>query len=429
MTEPRHSEELVFDAEIAAPNAEPIRNAVPLAEDEWRPEPEIPAAPPAWLDGSFRIGIHTSIAGDIANSLDIAHKLGCNALQIFSTSPRMWPRPGRSRIADADSARFLARRLELKLGPVAIHANYLINLAAADPMARVRTIQAFREELVRAISLGADFLIVHPGSARDGNMANGVAAIVEAIRQSVRGLNGMRRKNAAGAPAHGVGLTILIENTAGMGNSVGSRFEELAAICAGVTDVEIGVCLDTAHMFEAGYPIHTVEGLEESIAQIEATIGLHRVKVLHVNDSKTDHGSRVDRHEHIGRGKIGAEALGRVLRHPSLSPQRVAGRAFLLETPIDEPGDDRRNVAALWKLVGVAVEQAPDAVDGFSMLARKPKAKKKVAAKLKAAPKVKSKTGARESLSVRVSKKKPAAVKKSAKPAEAQKRSPKRRRG
>ena len=316
MNEPQHSEELVFDAARVAPSVEPIRNAVPLAEDEWRPEPEIPAAPAAWLDGSFRIGIHTSIAGDIANSLDIAHKLGCNALQIFSTSPRMWPRPGRSRIAEADAARFLARRVELKLGPLAIHANYLINLAAADPMARVRTIQAFREELVRAISLGADFLIVHPGSARDGNMANGVASIVEAIRQSVRGLNGMRRKNVADAQAYGGGLTILIENTAGMGNSVGSRFEELAAIRAGVTDVEIGVCLDTAHMFEAGYPIHTAEGLEQTIAQLDATIGLDHVKVLHVNDSKTDFGSRVDRHEHIGRGKIGAEALGRVLRHP-----------------------------------------------------------------------------------------------------------------
>jgi deoxyribonuclease-4 len=427
MNEPRHSEELVFDAEIVAASAEPIRNAVPLAEDEWRPELEIPAVPPAWLDGSFRIGIHTSIAGDIANSLDIAHKLGCNALQIFSTSPRMWPRPGRSRIADADAARFLARRQELNLGPVAIHANYLINLAAADPMARVRTIQAFREELVRAISLGADFLVVHPGSARDGNMANGVAAIAEAIRQSVRGLNGMRRKNAADAPAHG-GLTILIENTAGMGNSVGSRFEELAAIRAGLTDVEIGVCLDTAHMFEAGYPIHTEAGLEETIAQLDATIGIEHVKVLHVNDSKTDFGSRVDRHEHIGRGKIGLAALERVLRHPALSPQRVAGRAFLLETPIDEPGDDRRNVAALWKLVGVAVEQAPDAVDGFSMLARKFKAKKKGDLKSKGGPKVRSKADPRRQLNTRALKKKPA-VNKSAKPAAAKKRSPKRRRG
>src|SRR5579863_4246922 len=104
-------------------------------EDEYRPEPAPEPQAPHWLDGSVRIGIHTSIAGDIAGSLDIAHKLGCNALQIFSTSPRMWPRPGRTRIPEADAARFVARRKELSLGPVAIHANYLINLASSDPVA------------------------------------------------------------------------------------------------------------------------------------------------------------------------------------------------------------------------------------------------------------------------------------------------------
>lgn len=344
-------------AAVAAPAVARVasRDAAPMDEDEWIPQPEPVVAPPAWRDGSFRIGIHTSIAGDIANSLDIAHKLGCNALQIFSTSPRMWPRPGRTRIAEADKTRFHTRRAELKLGPVAIHANYLINLAAAEPVARVRAIQAFRDEIVRATSLGADFLIVHPGSARDGDMTKGAAAIADAIRQAARGLK-------LG------GLTILIENTAGMGNCVGSKFEELAAILSGARDVAVGVCLDTAHLFAAGYPIHTEAGLEETLARIEATFGLDRVMVIHVNDSKVERGSRVDRHEHIGKGKIGLAALERVLRHPHLSPQRVAGRAFLLETPIDAPGDDRRNVAALWKLVGIAVEQQPDAQDGFPMV-------------------------------------------------------------
>src|ERR1700683_3815337 len=326
-------------------------------EDEYRPEPEAPPPPPAWRDGSFRIGIHTTIAGDLAGSLDIAHKLGCNALQIFSTSPRMWPRPGRTRIPEADAARFLARRKELSLGPVAIHANYLINLASSDPVARVRTIQTFRDEIVRAMSLGADYLIVHPGSARDGNTMAATKVVAESLRQSARGIN-------LGA------MDILIENTAGMGNSLGANFEELAAILNGAPELDLGVCLDTAHLFQAGYPIHTEQGLEKTLQKVEQTIGLDRVMVLHVNDSKTSHGSRVDRHEHIGRGKIGLEALERLLRHPMLSPQRIAGRAFLLETPIDEPGDDRRNVAALWKLAGVNIEQVPDAQDGFSMVAR-----------------------------------------------------------
>jgi len=341
------------------------------AEDEYRPEP-IPAPPPApWLDGSFRIGIHTSIAGDIANSLEIAKKLGCNALQIFSSSPRMWPRPGRALIPEADAARFRARRAELALGPVAIHANYLINLAASDPVARVRAIQAFRDELLRGMSLGADFVIVHPGSARDGDLSRAAKDVGEALRQSARGLKlgGMR---------------VLVENTAGMGNSVGSKFEELATILETSREIDAGVCLDTAHTFEAGYPIHTADGLEQTLERLEKTVELERVYVLHVNDSKTAFGSRVDRHEHIGKGEIGLEALGRILRHPLLSPSRVPGRAFLLETPIDLPGDDRRNVAAVWKLVGVAAEQAPDAEDGFSMVRGKRKAKGKAKAKAKA---------------------------------------------
>ena len=326
------------------------------AEDEYVPEPVPPPLAPLWQDGSFRIGIHSSIAGDLTHSLDIAKKLGCNAMQIFSSSPRMWPRPGRSLIPEADAARFRSRRNELAIGPVAIHANYLINLATTDPVGRVRTIQAFRDELLRGLSLGADYIVVHPGSARDGEEpAKATHIVAEAIRQSARGL---KMGN----------MRILLENTAGMGKSIGSKFEELAAIIKGAGEVDLGVCIDTAHLFEAGYPIHTAEGLEQTLARLELSVGLDRVFVIHVNDSKTPFGSRVDRHEHIGKGKIGLEAFERILRHPLLSPERVAGRAFLLETPIDLPGDDRRNVAALWKLVGISAEQEPDAEDGFSMV-------------------------------------------------------------
>ena len=338
------------------------------AEDEYVPEPVPPPLAPLWQDGSFRIGIHSSIAGDLTHSLEIAQKLGCNAMQIFSSSPRMWPRPGRSLIPEADAARFRLRRRELAIGPVAIHANYLINLATTDPVGRVRTIQAFRDELLRGLSLGADFIIVHPGSARDGEEpAKATHIVAEAIRQSARGLK--------------MGdMRILLENTAGMGKSIGSKFEELAAIIKGAPEVDLGVCIDTAHLFEAGFPIHTAEGLEQTLARMELTFGLDRVFVIHVNDSKTPFGSRVDRHEHIGKGKIGLEAFERIMRHPLLSPERVAGRAFLLETPIDLPGDDRRNVAALWKLVGIAADQEPDAEDGFSMVtvARTKKSKLKV---------------------------------------------------
>src|SRR5215469_13812302 len=149
------------------PDAQPILDTQFDPEDEYRPEPEPEPQPPAWMDGSLRVGIHTSIAGSYVNALEAARKLGCNALQIFSASPRMW-QGGPARIPEADAAAFRARREELHLGPLVIHANYLINLAAAQPMLRTRSIQAFQDELVRGLALGADFVVVHPGSRGEG---------------------------------------------------------------------------------------------------------------------------------------------------------------------------------------------------------------------------------------------------------------------
>jgi deoxyribonuclease IV len=319
MAEENHSSTLAFDA-----------------ADEYRPEAPPPPEIPAWKDGSIRIGIHTSIAGDISSSLEIAHGLGANALQIFSSSPRMWNRGG-MRIAEAEGARFRARRKELGLGPLVIHDNYLINLASPNPVLRTRSVQAFHQELVRAIALGADYLVAHPGSGRESTPLAAVAAIAQGLKQAARGLK--------------LGdLKILLENTAGQGTSIGSRFEELRAILDSSPDLPLGICIDTAHTFAAGWDLRTAEGLEHTLQALDRTVGLDRVFVVHVNDSKTHVGSRVDRHEHIGKGKIGLEAFGRILNHPLL-----AARAFILETPIDAPGDDRRNVAALWKLVGRVV--------------------------------------------------------------------------
>jgi deoxyribonuclease-4 len=325
-------------------------------EDEYRPEPEPEPQPPCWMDGSVRIGIHTSIAGSYLNALEIARKLGCNALQIFSASPRMW-QGGPARIPDVDAAAFRARRQELRLGPLVIHANYLINLAASQPMLRTRSIQAFHDEIVRALALGADFLVVHPGARAEATTQQAIATIVESVKQATRR-----------APMGG--LRILIENTAGMGSALGARMEEMGEILAGLREVQVGACLDTAHLFAAGYDIKREDGLAATIGQIDGTIGLENVPVFHVNDSKVGLGGRVDRHEHIGQGKIGAEAFARILQHPRLGssgPEGLVGRAFLAETPIDDPGDDRRNVAKLWELAGLK-EQAPATEKGFSML-------------------------------------------------------------
>jgi len=343
------------------------------SSDEYRPEPVPEPQAPAWRDGSVRIGIHTSIAGGFAGSLESASKLGCNALQIFSASPRMWPRVG-ARIAEIDAAEFRAKRAELGLGPLVIHANYLINLATSDPVMRVRSIQAYHDEIVRALTLGADYLVVHPGSYAGRTLAQAIRAVAEALRQAARGVRLCQKFG----DLRDCRLRLLLENTSGMGMAIGSRFEELKAIMDAAPELPLGICLDTAHAFHAGYEIHTEAGLAQTIAALDRTVGLGRVAVLHVNDSKTPFASRVDRHDHIGtghfgKGKTGLEAFRRILNHPTLSasaPGGRPGRAFLLETPIDAPGDDRRNVRRLWDLVGIPVKQAPRAQNGFSMMSR-----------------------------------------------------------
>jgi len=325
-------------------------------EDEYRPEPEPEPHPPSWMDGRVRIGIHTSIAGSYLNALESARKLGCNALQIFSASPRMW-QGGSTRISDVDAKAFRARREELRLGPLVIHANYLLNLASAARMLQTRSIQAFHDEIVRAIALRADFLIVHPGARGESTTEQAISTIVESVKQASKH-----------APMDG--LRILIENTAGMGTAVGARLEELGEILAGLRNLPVGACLDTAHLFAAGYDIKSPGGLASTIGQIDGAIGLENVPVMHVNDSKISLGGRVDRHAHIGKGKIGAEAFARILRHPrfgAAAPEGLPGRAFVAETPIDDPGDDRRNVAMLWELAGLKGQQ-PEAEKGFSML-------------------------------------------------------------
>jgi deoxyribonuclease-4 len=331
-----------------------IENTQFEADEEYIPVPEPEPVPPAWMDGSLRIGIHTSIAGSYVNALESARKLGANALQIFSASPRMW-QGGTVRIAESDAAEFRARREELGLGPLVIHASYLVNLAATQPMLRTRSIQAFHEELVRGVMLGADYLVVHPGARAEAPVEKAIATIIESVRQAARRVPLKK-------------MRILIENTAGMGTAVGSRLEEVAGILSGLAGLNAAACLDTAHLFAAGYDVRSQIGLERTIEMIERTIGLGNVPMIHVNDSKIPLGGKVDRHENIGQGKIGDEAFARILTHPKLGtmpPAGLAGRAFVLETPIEEPGDDRRNVAKLWELAGV---EGPGAEKGFSML-------------------------------------------------------------
>lgn len=285
----------------------------------------------------MRVGVHTSIAGGVENAAHHARKIGCDTFQMFSANPRGW------KTFDPtleQCERFRAARAGYGLSPVVIHDNYLINLASADSEIRRKSVSAFRRELLRALALGADFLVTHPGSAKGSTPVQAVSTCVESLKKAADGL----ALN---------GLTILIENTAGQGSVIGRTFEEVAEIVADASqDLPMGACIDTAHCFAAGYPLHTPRGLTEMVRQLDSAVGLAKVRVIHANDSKAAFGSHADRHEHVGKGQIGAEAFRRIVRHAKLR-----AIPFICETPIDRPGDDRRNLRTMRRLAGVKTKR------------------------------------------------------------------------
>jgi deoxyribonuclease-4 len=279
----------------------------------------------------------------LENAAHRAKKIGCDTFQMFSANPRGWRAQD---LTPEECARFRETRAAYGLAPLVIHDNYLINLASANSFIRERSIAAFRRELERAVALGADYLVTHPGSAKHSTAAQGIKACIDSVRQAG---NGLKLD----------GLRILIENTAGQGSAIGRTFEELAEIIVGAAkDLPMGVCIDTAHSFEAGYAVHTQAGLAQAVKSLEATVGLGNVRVIHANDSKTAFGSHADRHQHIGKGQIGKEGFRRIVRHPKLR-----AIPFICETPIDKPGDDRRNLRMMRRLAGVvATSSQPSAI-------------------------------------------------------------------
>jgi deoxyribonuclease IV len=273
-----------------------------------------------------RIGIHAPIAGGLQNALLKARELNCDAVQIFSRNPRGWmARP----LTTEEVERFRAVRTETEITPVVVHANYLINLAAADATIREKSRASFREEVERGLLLGADYLVVHPGSARGACEQDALRTCAESLKAACDGLD-------LGA------FRILLENTAGQGECIGHRFEHLRELIEACPELNLGVCFDTAHAFTAGYDLRDEDGLTATFEALERNVGMQNIRAVHFNDSKAAYNSRVDRHWHIGLGHIGNEALRRVARHTQL-----AHAAFLLETPQDETGDDRRNLEAL----------------------------------------------------------------------------------
>jgi deoxyribonuclease-4 len=295
-----------------------------------------------YLDWDFmrkatkRIGIHLGTGGGPSTAVERAFEIGANTFQIFSSSPRMWKAPK----VDPEQAKRMRTLRELHdIGPLVIHASYLINVCSQKDDVRRNSIAAFRGEIERALALGADYLVLHPGSWNGLTREEGLRLAAESISEACEG------------PAwQGTGFCILIENTAGAQFSLGGSFEQVAELVSRLGAVEgvcpIGVCLDTCHTHVAGYDLVSDDGYETTVGLIESTVGFEAVRVWHCNDAKAPMGSKLDRHENIGQGTMGLEPFRRLL-----NDARFAHCVFIAETPVDEPGDDERNVRVLKSLV------------------------------------------------------------------------------
>ncbi len=276
-----------------------------------------------------RLGAHMSIAGGLPRAVDRAHASRCQALQIFTKSAGQW----RARPLPPEEIALFRRRIdETGIGPVVAHNSYLINLAAASPALRAQSIAALGEELDRAEALGLDGLVMHPGAYTTGTEEAGLRLIAAGLADVM----------AARPRAR---TMVLLEHTAGQGTNLGHRFEHLAAIIAALDgSPRVGVCLDTCHLLAAGYDVCSPPGYDDTFRDFDRLVGLERLRVFHLNDSKKPCGSRVDRHEHIGKGCLGPEPFRRLLRDP-----RFAGLPMLLETPkLETPESRRRSDVDPW---------------------------------------------------------------------------------
>src|SRR5262245_27159629 len=277
------------------------------------------------------LGAHVSVAGGVDTAFNRAVELECTAFQIFTKSNRQWHA---KELDLAEIERYHTQQGATTITPVVCHASYLLNLGAPDDTIRQKSIEALVIELERCELLKIPYLVLHPGSHVNSGVEAGLARVIQALDVVHERL-----------PNHQV--KIALEITAGQGATLGSTFEEIAAIINGCQQPErLAVCFDTCHALAAGYEFRTAESYQAMIAEFERVIGLDRLKVFHLNDSEKDLGSRIDRHAHIGEGRIGLEPFGYFL-----NDSRFKMVPFVIETPVDDdPGDNIRNLKQLRSL-------------------------------------------------------------------------------
>lgn len=276
------------------------------------------------------LGVQVSIAKDISEAPQRAALLGCSTMQMFSRNPSRWRR---SFIGSSEAEEFKQQHRKFKIKPLFIHLPYTLNLASPDERLYRDSIEACIEDILEAHSLGADYVVTHMGSHKQTSLEQGIQRFTAALNMILERTQDTR-------------LDILLENTAGSGSWLGAQFWQHRAIIQGLKYKKcIGICFDTAHAFLAGYDLISAEGLEAFLDEIQKEVGLERLKLIHLNDAKDALGSRRDRHADIGKGKIGLQALARIINHPKLKDL-----PFILETPRKTDEDDIRNLETVRSL-------------------------------------------------------------------------------
>ncbi|MFA4854399.1 MAG: deoxyribonuclease IV [Candidatus Omnitrophota bacterium] len=277
------------------------------------------------------LGVHVSGAGKIYQALDIAHNLGCDTMQIFARSPQSWRNDFQFSFEDIEE--FKTRRKKYKINPVFIHISYLINLASPDPRLYNGSIQAYIEDIRDAEKLGADYIVTHMGSHKETSEDTGIKRLVEALNKILEKTKGSK-------------VGILLENTSGSGSWLGYRFYHQHKILKGLKEKSrVGLCLDTAHAYLAGYDLSTKQGLEKMLDEIQEMVGIKLIKLIHLNDAAGELGCHHDRHDHIGRGHIGLSGMKRIINHPKLK-----NIPMILETPKSNENSDKDNLKLVRKL-------------------------------------------------------------------------------
>jgi deoxyribonuclease IV len=279
----------------------------------------------------MRLGVHVSAAGRIYEAVERAHSLGCNTMQFFSRSPQQWR--GGHYLEPGDIDEFIRRSRDYKIWPVFIHIPYLINLASANPRLYEASIEAYIEDILEAHLLKADYIVTHMGSHKQTSEEAGLKRLSAA-------LNIIIKKTA------NTKVGILLENTSGSGSWLGYKFIHQKIILDSLIDKKrMGLCLDTAHAYLAGYDIGSREGLDLTLQEIDNTAGLKYIKLIHLNDAKGALGSKHDRHDHIGKGSIGLEGMRRIINHPGLREL-----PFILETPKEDEEANKTDLATVKRL-------------------------------------------------------------------------------